>query len=69
MCGIYYCMCKSHLHLVSFFFVPALYYTLKFKEFRNMDDLLHVFVHDRLCIVHVQIPFWESFVVYTDMVL
>ena len=31
MCGIYYCitcMCKSHLHLVSFLFVPALYYTL-----------------------------------------
>ena len=30
MCGIYYCitcMCKSHLHLVSFLFVPALYYT------------------------------------------
>ena len=35
MCGIYYCitcMCKSHLHLVSFLFVPALYYTLKFEE-------------------------------------
>ena len=32
MCGIYYCitcMCKSHLHLVSFLFVPALYYTCK----------------------------------------
>ena len=27
------CMCKSHLHLVSFLFVPALYYTMKFKEF------------------------------------
>ena len=26
------CMCKSHLHLVSFLFVPALYYTLKFKD-------------------------------------
>ena len=25
-------MCKSHLHLVSFLFVPALYYTLKFKD-------------------------------------
>ena len=24
------CMCKSHLHLVSFLFVPALYYTLRF---------------------------------------
>ena len=34
MCGIYYyitCMCKIHLHLVSFLFVPALYYTLKFN--------------------------------------
>ena len=33
MCGIYYCircMCKSHL--VSFLFVPALYYTLKLKK-------------------------------------
>ena len=33
MCGIYYCitcMCKSHLHLLSFLFVPALYYTLNF---------------------------------------
>ena len=32
MCGIYYCitcMCKSHLHLVSFLFVPALCYTLR----------------------------------------
>ena len=31
MCGIYYCitcMCKSHLHLVSFPFVSALYYAL-----------------------------------------
>ena len=27
-----YYMCKSHLHLVSFLFVPALYYTLKFKD-------------------------------------
>ena len=25
-------MCKSHLHLVSFLFVPALYYTLTFKN-------------------------------------
>ena len=36
MCSIYYCitcMCKSHLHPVSFLFVPALYYTLKFKEY------------------------------------
>ena len=44
MCGIYYCitcMCKSHLHLVSFLFVPALYYTLKFQEFFHL--LVHVY--------------------------
>ena len=29
-------MCKSHLHLVSFLFVPALYYTLTFKGFFNL---------------------------------
>ena len=29
-------MRKSHFHLVSFLFVPALYYTLKFKEFFHL---------------------------------
>ena len=33
---MYIIMCKSHLHLISFLFVPALYYTLKFKEFFHL---------------------------------
>ena len=47
MCGIYYsitCMCKSHFHLVSFLFVPALYYTLKFK-----DIYLYYYYRQHIC--------------------
>ena len=39
MAYIYFCitcMCKSHLHLVSFLFLSALYYSLKFKEFFHL---------------------------------
>ena len=64
MCGIYYCitcMCKSHLHLVSFLFVPALYYILIFKEFfrllvSSLFVLSDVIVEDivGLCTVHTK---------------
>ena len=57
-------MCKSHLHLVSFLFVPALYYTLKFKEFFHLlvsslfvlsdmivEDIVHVHTKRQWCII------------------
>ena len=62
-------MCKSHLHLVSFFFVPAIYITLKLKDIYLSPHVLYLVSCDsrgHCRFVHMYV--YEKAMVYCSIV-
>ena len=72
MCSKYHCitcMCKSHLHLVGFLFVPALFYTLKLNIYLSPHlHLVSPILHFEIKHLLVSSPYVLSDVIVEDIV-